>query len=131
MKKSLLYYVIKILQFTNYGLSLLKIHIFYNGKYKKIREDTLGGYSRIANYDKQQVTKAIRKNGKFSAGKKVHISLSNEYLDIIIIYKSKSILTNMSNIAANGIDVYSVDNNKYCWEKSINSKEASGIMVEA
>lgn len=62
------------------------------------------------------VSANVRANGRFSAGKKICFMTSAEKVRLIVLYRRRCLLKNMSYIACSGVDVYQKcnENEKWC-----------------
>lgn len=72
-----------------------------------------GSYDRRLECEGQ--SKAIRRNAKYSAGKVIRFSTTEDVLDIYVKYRKKALFKNMDVEAVSNLDIFVVDSGKYTY----------------
>ncbi len=68
----------------------------------------------------EEMSRGLRINKKFPAGKSIYIDVEGKELVIEVLYKFRRILDNMDNRGTSGIDIYSRrEDDTYCWQDTI------------
>lgn len=90
---------------------------FLNEK-ERIPADRLNGLS-----------KSLRINNQFLAGKIIEIETSKNNLETIIIYNKRRVLKHMSPMSTSGVDIYEKKHNTYNWIKCISPENDTQMYI--
>ena len=79
----------------------------------------------------REMSRGIRVNKQFPAGKTFFVNFEGEKLTIEVLYKFRRLLDNMDNQGTSGIDIYILtENEKYIWLETIAPSNDSQMYVK-
>lgn len=119
MRHSVILAILKIGQAITYIVGMAIVRVGYLNKAIDIYSNMTDPFVRISKECVHGVSRNIRQNGKFSAGKQIRFTTYAEKVKVIVLYRRRCFLKNMSYIATSGIDIYQVYNGREKWCKCI------------
>lgn len=111
MKK--LYIIIeRIVQFFSFYISSICL-LFRKSKLTDLMDNI--NVTRIPNNMIKAMPKGVKENNIFLAGKKIEFETEATHLKLLILYKKRIEIENMSSISTSGVDIYKKENDEYIW----------------
>lgn len=107
-----LYSMMKISKYSDY------FNLTMETQLKRMPDEVLGSSS-----------KGVRKNARFLAGYVQFLQVREKQIDIIVTYRKREVLDNMTAAGSSGIDIYSIHNNQYKWEVCMVPKHKNGMYM--
>lgn len=87
-------------------------------------------HTRIPEKLIKNCSKGLRKNNYFLPGTICYFTVHNKDIKIIVIYKKRCILKNMSPHATSAIDIYKVKGREYTWINSFSPDKPNSMIMK-
>ncbi len=97
-------------------------------KYVNINDEL--EFQRIPDYLADKLTKGIRVNNYYSAGREINFITEAHEIEVNVIYKQRSLIKHMSCQATSGIDVYLDINSENIWTGCISPQNNVQMLVK-
>ena len=86
--------------------------------------------ARLPENIRKSCPKGIQKNAEFMAGYVRHITPQKDSVELIVTYKKRRNLMNMTAMGTSGVDVYSICDEKYIWRACVTPKSKNGMYAK-
>ncbi|MBD5523914.1 MAG: hypothetical protein HDR04_05770 [Lachnospiraceae bacterium] len=111
--------ICKIVQLFNFFLGMVVVRIIYSKKAIDLCSYMSDSLERVPQSYIHCVSKNIRLNGRYPAGRRICFTTGAERVRIAVLYRRRCLLRNMSYIATSGVDVYERRNAHDKWCKCV------------
>lgn len=129
MKNKAVLFIFKIIHFFSYIYGMIVVRVFYSGRTIDACSYMQDPLERVPQDCARYLSRNIKINSRYSAGRQICFATDEQKVKIVILYRRRCLLKNMSCIASSGVDVYEQHNNCDKWCKCVAPDSLSQMIV--
>lgn len=129
MGKRIIFVFFKVGQLLAYIVGMIIVRIYYFNSAIDMCSYMSDPMVRVPQDYVRFVSPKVRVNGRYPAGRQICFATNTEKVKMVILYRKRCLLKNMSYIAASGVDVYEENNANEKWCKCVAPNSSFQMLV--